>query len=331
MQRLTVLGGGTGSYTILKSLKNLNVAIDSIVNMSDNGGSSGVLRDELGVLPPGDIRQCLVALSSKLEIRQLFNYRFQTGSLSGQSLGNIILSGLSLQYDSFSKAVEIASEILQIKGRVIPVTLQQNQLVLSIQNKIIIGEHKINNYHFNNHQPQLTLKPKSSLNPIAKNSILNAKFIVIAPGNIFCSIVPIFLVDQIKQTIHQSQAKIILLINLMNNFNHTNNWHVQDYINQFQSLIKPKKIDFVVYNNNLPSKLVLKNYAKENEFPVRINQNDFKNNQNIQLIATDLLSNEITIQDPADLIPRTLIRHDGRKVLKIIKPIIALERNNYKI
>ncbi len=322
MLRLTVLGGGTGSYTILKSLKNLKVSIDSIVNMSDNGGSSGILRDELGVLPPGDVRQCLVALSSKPEIRELFNYRFPAGSLKGQSLGNIILSGLSLQYNNFSKAVEVASEILQIKGRVIPITLQENHLVLSINNQTIIGQYQIDNYCFKNYRPKLTLQPKSRLNPIAKTSILNANFILIAPGNLFCSIMPSFLVNQIKQTINQSQAKIILLINLMNNFNHTNNWHVQDYINQFQALIKPKKIDFVIYNNNLPKQRILKNYAKENEFPVRINQANFKKNKHTQIIATDLLSSQITLQNPVDLIPRTLIRHDGQKVLQIVKSII---------
>ena len=112
MSRIVVIGGGTGSFTLLQSLKTLTSKLTAIVNMCDDGGSTGILRDELGVLPPGDARQCLVALSESPEIRDLFDYRFSDGRLEGQSLGNIILSGLELQHGSFEKAVEVASKIL---------------------------------------------------------------------------------------------------------------------------------------------------------------------------------------------------------------------------
>ena len=120
--KISLIGGGTGNFTLLSSIKKYFNKPSVIVNMSDNGGSTGLLRDELGVLPPGDIRQCLVALSDNPEVRNLFNYRFNNGRFRGQSLGNIILSGLELQYDSFEKAIEIASTILNIKGKVIPIT-----------------------------------------------------------------------------------------------------------------------------------------------------------------------------------------------------------------
>ena len=121
--KLVVIGGGTGTFTILQSLKELTPDITAVVNMCDDGGSTGVLRDELGVLPPGDARQCLVALSDAPETRDLFDFRFSDGRLEGQSLGNIILSGLELQHGSFEKAIEIASRILRIRGEVVPVAL----------------------------------------------------------------------------------------------------------------------------------------------------------------------------------------------------------------
>ena len=128
--RIVVLGGGTGSFVVLSALKTLTSKITAIVNMCDDGGSTGVLRDELGVLPPGDVRQCLVALSEKPELRDLFSYRFDSGGLAGHSLGNIILSGLELQHGSFEKAVEVASNILRIRGKVVPVALGNHQLVM---------------------------------------------------------------------------------------------------------------------------------------------------------------------------------------------------------
>ena len=120
--RVVLIGGGTGSFTLLQGLKKANFDLSALVNMSDDGGSTGKLRGELGVLPPGDVRQCLVALSEIPDVRDLFNYRFGQGSLAGQSLGNIILSGLELQKGSFNEAIKVASSLLRVQGRVVPIT-----------------------------------------------------------------------------------------------------------------------------------------------------------------------------------------------------------------
>src|SRR3989338_1741596 len=124
MKNIITVGGGTGSYTVLSGLKNIpDISISALVSMADNGGSTGVLRDELGVLPPGDVRQCLVALSDHSDIvRKLINYRFNEGSLLGHNFGNILLAALEKVTGDFIKGVEIASEILKVKGLVIPVT-----------------------------------------------------------------------------------------------------------------------------------------------------------------------------------------------------------------
>ncbi len=142
--KLVVIGGGSGSFTILQELKHWAANnISAVVNMSDDGGSSGELTDELGVLPPGDIRQCLVALSNYPRSRDLFSYRFNEGKLDGHPVGNIILSALELQYGSFTKAVKIVAEFLQISGQVIPVSTRKHQLCMLDGKQIIKGESKL--------------------------------------------------------------------------------------------------------------------------------------------------------------------------------------------
>src|SRR3989337_2321393 len=130
IKNVMTVGGGTGSYTVLSGLKDLkNVSLTALVSMADDGGSTGVLRDELGVLPPGDVRQCLVALSEHSEIvRKLMNYRFENGGLAGHSFGNIFLAALEKVTGDFVKGVEIASEILKVNGNVVPITKNKAQL-----------------------------------------------------------------------------------------------------------------------------------------------------------------------------------------------------------
>ena len=147
MKNIVTIGGGTGSFTILSGLKNLpDVSLVALVSMADDGGSTGVLRDELGVLPPGDVRQCLVALSEHSDIvRKLINYRFEEGTLRGHSFGNIFLAALEKVTGDFVKGVEVASEILKVKGRVIPVTSNKATLSILLKNEEMIeGENKIN-------------------------------------------------------------------------------------------------------------------------------------------------------------------------------------------
>ncbi|KKP61517.1 MAG: hypothetical protein UR57_C0018G0005 [Candidatus Nomurabacteria bacterium GW2011_GWE2_34_25] len=148
MINIVTIGGGTGSYTVLSGLKNLdNVSLSALVSMSDNGGSTGVLRDELGVLPPGDIRQCLVALSEHSEIvRKLINYRFSEGTLKGHSFGNIFLAALEKVTGDFAEGVLIASEILKVKGKVIPITKDKADLSILLSNdELIEGQVNITN------------------------------------------------------------------------------------------------------------------------------------------------------------------------------------------
>src|SRR3989338_3196187 len=176
---VVVIGGGTGTHTALRGLKAYNsLNLTAIVSMTDNGGSTGVLRDELGVLPPGDIRQCLVALSeSDRLMRDLFNYRFSEGGLKGHSFGNLLLSALEKTSGSFDEAVSKASQILNVRGAVVPVTLQNINLYGTLINKKILrGEKAVTKADLRGHHQiaEVYLKPKAKANPQALQAIKQA-------------------------------------------------------------------------------------------------------------------------------------------------------------
>jgi uncharacterized cofD-like protein len=200
--RIVVIGGGTGSFAVLSALKNYARDITAIVNMIDDGGSTGVLRDELGALPPGDIRQCLVALSeSDQTLRDLFNYRFEKGTFGGHSFGNLFRTALEKVTGSFAEGVEAASQILNIQGHVVPATTDNVRLALEtadgriIRGEDQIGEGQATDKLFTKGQPhRLYLEPDAMLNPLAKAAIESADIIVVAPGKLYSSILPSFLI-----------------------------------------------------------------------------------------------------------------------------------------
>jgi uncharacterized cofD-like protein len=174
-KNVVTIGGGTGSFMLLTGLKKYPINISAIVSMADDGGSTGVLRDELGVLPPGDVRQCLVALSESSEImRKLLNYRFQNGGLKGHSFGNLLLSALEKISGDFNSGVEEAIEILKVRGEVIPVINQDAHLRIELKNKKILkGEDEIN-HNFDIEKrgiKKIYLSPKAKANPKAIKKI----------------------------------------------------------------------------------------------------------------------------------------------------------------
>ena len=186
MKKVVVMGGGTGSFTVLRGLKEYPVDISAIVSMSDDGGSTGILRDELGVLPSGDIRQCLVALSeSSQEMRELINYRFEEGSLKGHSFGNLLLSALEKTSGGFSKGVEEAMRILKVKGEVIPVTEDDVRLNAELRSgEVLCGETNIDNGNMQDSGVRRVFYQKDArANPKAIDRIANADLIIIGPGS----------------------------------------------------------------------------------------------------------------------------------------------------
>jgi len=323
IKNIVTVGGGTGSYTVLSGLKNLpNISLTALVSMSDDGGSTGVLRDELGVLPPGDVRQCLVALSEHSNIvRELMNYRFSEGTLKGHSFGNIFLAALEKVTGEFTKGVEVASEILKVSGKVIPITQNKAELLITLSNgRVLEGENKIQEANTQDVGiKNIFYKNNVELNPHAKEAILKADYIILGPGNYYCSIVPNLIVDGFKEAIVQSKAKIILPINLTNKLGHTTHWKVGNYVDDVEKYIG-KLVDFILINNEEPSLEQIERYKFESGDGVLV-EDDFKD---ARVVRGALLSHIIHEPLARDLSPHTrgFIRHDSQKLADYLKKII---------
>ncbi len=327
-KKIVTIGGGTGSFMLLSGLKKYPIALSAIVSMADDGGSTGVLRDELGVLPPGDVRQCLVALSESSEIlRKLLNYRFENGGLKGHSFGNLFLSALEKISGSFSRAVEEATEILNVKGEVIPVTNQDARLYLKLKNgKMLKGENEIN-HNFNIEKvgaKKIYYSPKVKANPKAIKRISEADLIIIGPGNHYCSIIPNFLVEGIPEAISRSKARVVYNSNLVNKKGHTEKFTLDDYVDSIESFIGKKKIDYVTFNIQKPSRKLVSKYKSKRESIIEFDDKCRKC-RSYQIIKADLLSKKKVKLNPADAISniRSFIRHDSDKLARTLMMIIG--------
>ena len=323
--KIVVIGGGTGTFTVLTGLKNYPTDLSAIVTMADDGGSTGRLRDEFGVLPPGDLRQCLVALSeADLAMRKLFNHRYDRGGLSGHSFGNLFISTLEQTTGSLDKALDVASKILNIRGRVIPVTLSKVRLVAQLKNgKVLKGESAITEYQLLSRfgLKKLSLTPKATANPKAIKAINEADIIVVGPGNLYASLLPNFLVPGVARAFAASKAKKVYIANLMNKHGHTDDFVVADYVHALEGVIKVGRVfDVVVYNTKQPSKALVRKYADEGA-PVECGPNCHE--QGYALVGANLLADGIARTAKKDLLRRTLIRHDPDKLAAILIDFIS--------
>lgn len=327
IKKVVTIGGGTGTFTLLSGLKNYPLELTAIVTMSDDGGSSGVLRDEYGVLPPGDVRQNLVALSDAGEVmRKLFNHRYQSGGLKGHNFGNLFISTLEQVTGSMDKALEVVSKILNIRGQVIPVTLSKVNLKIELKNgKVIHGEDAMRAYRLLSKfgVKKMHLEPKAIANPKAIKAIQDADLIIVGPGHLYGSLMPNFLVKGIGQAVLKSKAKKVYVANLMNRHGETDNFSVSDYVRSLESVIGKKGVfDFVVYNTKSPPKHLIKRYAEEGE-PVLCGRECKRGS--FKLVGANLLSKNITKIAKGDTLSwqRALIRHDSDALAKAIASLRA--------
>ena len=333
-KKIVTIGGGNGSFTLLNGLKKYSVDLTAIVSMTDNGGSTGVLRDELGGLPPGDVRQCLVALSDSSQMmRELMNYRFEEGGLKGHSFGNLFLSALEKINGSFAKGVEEAVHILNVKGEVVPVLDRDTNILFELKN----GE-KIAGVFDVDHSFDLTkvgLK-KASLFPKAKASqkaiekILEADLIVIGPGHHYCSIVPNLLATGIPEAIRQSKAVVVYNCNLVNKQGHNDGFSLDDYVTDINKYLGGERIDFVTFNSQKPAAYLIKKYANQKELLVNFSKEE-KADRNYKIVRADLLSGEKPSYSKADVHAsrRAFIRHDSDKLAKVLMMILEMgDREN---
>ena len=252
--RITVIGGGTGLPNLLRGLKQYTSNISAVVTVADDGGSSGRLRSELGILPPGDIRNCLVALADSEDImQQLMDYRFESdGQLDGHSFGNILIAALAGIGGDFSRGVEVAGELLAIRGRVIPSTLNNVTLVGStVSGETLIGETRVGNSA--DRLRSLTLIPANPPpHPEAVRAIEDADMVVIGPGSLFTSIVPNLLIPGISAALANSPAFKVYVCNVAEEPAQTEGYSVLDHLNVIRHYGGGKAVDAVVANDNLP-------------------------------------------------------------------------------
>lgn len=316
--KIAVVGGGTGSFMVLTALKEHTKQLAAIVNMVDDGGSTGVLRDELGTLPPGDVRKCLVALSDSPKIRDLFNYRFEEGTFGGHSFGNILLTALEKVSGNFSEAVETASEILRVNGMVIPATLDNVRLKMEWPeaSTILNGERVISADYFK-YDPRratLSLTPSATANPTALAAIEQADMVVIAPGDLYASLGPLLIIDGIAESLKKTKAVCVYVSNLVTKHGQTTNFTINDHVDEIERFVGGSFINYVLYNEQIPTKKVARRYAKENAFLVKIDKSKAKKAK-YKTIPGNFLG-QMVKKSKSDILPvtRSLIRHDGKAV-----------------
>lgn len=317
--KVVVVGGGTGSFAILQAIKNYANHITALVNMSDDGGSTGTLRDELGVLPPGDVRQCLVALSdASAELRQLFNYRFERGALNGHSFGNIFLSAVEKMAGNFGDAVRMAGEVLQIKGRVVPITLDNVRLEATLgDGSSLRGEHQVDSsqLQLKGKKPWLEFSSSAQITPEASQAIKAADLIVIAPGDIYTSLGPILIVEGVADALHQSRAQVVYVCNLVTKPGHTDGFSVADHAAEIERFAGGPVLDYVFYNTARPRPELFEKYKRGGE--LLVNTEDLGDvARHYRAVGLPLLAPSAAEQVAGDAlgVTRSFIRHDGTAV-----------------
>ncbi|MBQ8460486.1 YvcK family protein [bacterium] len=307
--RIVAVGGGTGLSMLLSGVKNITNNLTAIVTVGDDGGSSGRLREDLGILPPGDIRHCITALADDEDlVNKLFKYRFNNGEgLEGHSFGNLFITALCDITGDMVSAVRASSKVLSIRGRVLPATLDDMKLVAEMEDgRIVHGESTIP--EANGKIKRLFTEPENcKALPDVIQAIRNAELIILGPGSLYTSVIPNLLIKEISEEIVKSKAKKIYVCNIMTQPGETDDYKVSDHL---KALVKHagsnKIVDAVLVNDYLPENLADK-YQQSNSYPVLLDSDEVKK-MGIKIFAKKL------IQDSKE----GLVRHSSTRVARAL-------------
>lgn len=327
-KNVVVIGGGTGTYTVLMGLKKYPLNLSVVVSMMDSGGSNRVLRDEFGLLPTSDIRQCMVALSSEKPeelLRELFTYRYRAGTgISGMTFGNLFMAALTDIYGSQEAAIEKTCEFLDVQGHIIPVTYENTNLVaLYDNNKQILGEHFIDEPDDDlcKHKiVELSVFPRAKANPKALLAIKEADLIVLGPGDLYTSVLPNLLVSGLKQAISKSKAKKVYIVNLMTRYGQTNNFKASDFVKELLKYLGNNSLDYILINNGKVPKKALNWYKKVN---AELVGDDLKNVHGFKVVRSDFVHQKVHKKHASDVLTRSLVRHDSDKLAKTLFSLLS--------
>jgi len=325
-KRVVVVGGGTGTHTVLRGLKQYNdrLELTAIVSMADSGGSTGRLRDEFGQLPAGDVRNALAALAADGDehdalLRQLFLYRFSRGEgLQGHNFGNLFLTVLTDILGSEVAAIEAASRILRVSGRVVPVTTDDAHLrAVYADGEVVVGEHDIDEWKDGARKDvrivELSLTPSARLNEAAKEDLLAADLIIFGPGDLYTSVLANAVVDGFRAAVAESEATIVYVCNLMSKAGQTIGMNAAEHLSEVGIYIGKTPNAMLINSEPLPQELLLK-YAEEGDHPVNNNCGSLPT----KIVSLPLIATEEVKTDSGDVLKRSLIRHDSNKLAEAL-------------
>jgi uncharacterized cofD-like protein len=308
--RIVAIGGGTGLSTLLRGLKDYSANITAIVTVADDGGSSGRLRREMGVLPPGDIRNCIAALADEEKLlTELFQYRFTSGEgLSGHSFGNLFLTAMTDITGDIESAIARSSKVLAIRGKVLPATLTDVNLWAKFQDgQVVEGESNI---------PEMMGKiievgcnpPNPPATPAVIEAIEKAEYIILGPGSLYTSIIPNLLVPEIRAAIAQSTAPKIYVCNIMTQKGETDGYTVSDHIKAIDKVCRGRIFDAVLVQGRLPSDDILRKYAQKKCHPVYLDREEVTKLDR-RIVKANIMSENYD---------SSYIRHDSQLLAKVL-------------
>ncbi len=306
-EKIAAIGGGTGLSILLGGLRKYFHDITAIVTVADDGGSSGKLRTELGMLPPGDIRNCLCALANS-ELKDIMNYRFTKGELKGHPFGNLCIAAMNGVSDNFLEAVEKMNRILETDGLVIPVTDEDVNLCAYLENgDIIWGESSIGSRIGKQKIERVELRPKNA-QAIAEaiGKIKDADIILFGPGSLYTSIIPNLLAGGMVDAIRESRAKKVYVCNIMTQPGETIGYSAYDHLKAIEKHTYEGIMDYIIANNEPVNKVLLERYRSEGADFVRIGEDEFKN------IKTKLVSGRLVSDN------EEFLRHDIDELARLI-------------
>lgn len=326
MKKITVLGGGTGSYVVLRALRQIpSLDISAIVTMMDSGGSTGRLRDQLGVLPPGDLRQCLVALSEAPEIwRKLFSYRFEKGDLSGHNFGNIFISTLEKITGDYQEVLDEVHYVMQCVGRVHPAILTFANIQVQYDTGRTVESEKLLDEVNPDMGTIVEAKaiPAVKANPRAVERLNDSDFVIAGPGDLYSSLISIALAEGIAEAYSHSKGKLVYIMNLMTKASQTRGYGAYRHLVDFAKYYG-RMPDICVVNTKQISQDMLLRYQKNGEESV---QNDLRNSgYEGTIIETDLVDDsEYTSEEThlAASFAHSIVRHDETKLKDVLEGIL---------
>ncbi len=321
MKKIVVIGGGTGTSVVLSGLKKYeDLDISVIVNMTDDGGSNAIVRDEFGVLPLSDLRKSVIALADESYndiLRELFVYRFHEGNgLKGHTLGNLLMLAMVDISGSEQEAVRVLEELFSTKGRIFLVTTDDVRLVAQYEDgKRVVGEHLIDEICEDRRIESFGLDSTAKISKSAEEEILNADYIVIGPGDIYTSILACIVVNGVAEAIQRSKGKLIFITNLMTKIGQTRGLSHSKVAGLVEEYIG-RKMNYILINNGDISKELIKRYEEDGE---SLMEDDMFNDTRV--IRKDIVANTEYIKDRGDALRRSLVRHDPEKLSKILYEI----------